>query len=246
MSETSSPRNQTKAPPRAAALRRVATLFGSTVGKKVVVAVTGLILLGFVLGHMAGNLKIFEGAELFDGYARFLREAGSPLVPHGGLLWSARLVLLVALILHVVCIAQLSAASRRARDVSYHQAKDLSFSFASRTMLWGGIVLLAFVVYHLMHLTLGVVHPAFIEGSVHHNVITAFQVPWVPLVYLVALAALGLHVYHGLWSTTQTLAVRSPFVRRWRRPVSALLACGLVIGYLLVPAAVVLGWLRLP
>ena len=235
-----------KALPRTAAPRRVATLFGSTVGQKIVVAVTGLILLAFVFGHMAGNLKIFEGAELFDGYARFLREAGSPLVPHGGLLWAVRLVLLTALALHVACIVRLSAASRRARDVSYHQAKDLSFTFASRFMLWGGVILLGFVVYHLMHLTLGVVHPAFVEGAVYHNVVTAFQVPWVPIVYLVALLGLALHVYHGLWSTTQTLAVQSPFVRRWRRPVSAILAAGLLIGYLLVPAAVVIRWLRLP
>jgi succinate dehydrogenase / fumarate reductase cytochrome b subunit len=235
-----------KAVPRAAALRRGATLFGSTVGQKIVVAITGLILLAFVFGHMAGNLKVFEGAELFDSYARFLREAGSPLVPHAGLLWAVRLVLFTALVLHVVCIARLSAASRRARDVSYHQAKDLSLSFASRFMLWGGVILLVFVVYHLMHLTLGVVHPAFVEGAVYHNVVTAFQVPWVATIYLVALLALALHVYHGLWSTTQTLAIQSPFVRRWRRPASAVLAAGLLIGYLLVPAAVVLRWLRLP
>ena len=221
------------------------TLFGSTVGQKIIVAVTGLILLAFVIVHMAGNLKVFEGAEAFDGYARFLREAGSPLIPHGGFLWAVRLVLLAALVLHVVCIARLSAASRRARDVSYSESHDLSFSRASRFMLWGGAILLAFVVYHLMHLTLGVVHPAFIEGAVHHNVITAFRVPWVPVVYAVALLALGLHVYHGLWSTTQTLAVRSPLVLKWRRPVSALFAAVLVIGYLLVPAAVLLGWLRI-
>lgn len=230
----------------AVAARRIATLFGSTVGQKIVVAVTGLILLVFVFGHMVGNLKIFEGPELFDGYARFLREAGSPLVPHGGVLWAVRLILLIALALHVVCIVRLSTASRRARDVAYHHLEDLSFTFASRFMLWGGVILLGFVVYHLMHLTLGVVHPAFVEGAVFRNVVTAFQIPWVPVVYLVALVALSVHVYHGLWSTTQTLAVRSPFVRRWRRPVSAILAAGLLVGYVLVPAAVVLRWLRLP
>jgi succinate dehydrogenase / fumarate reductase cytochrome b subunit len=227
-------------------MTRVATLFGSTIGRKFVVAVTGLILLLFVLGHMAGNLKIFQGSEKFDHYARFLREVGSPLVPYGALLWIVRAVLLVALVLHIVCITQLSVASRRARDVHYHRANDLSFSFASRTLLWGGIVILGFVTYHLMHLTWGLVHPSFDHASPYHNVVTGFRAPWVVILYAVALLALGLHLYHGLWSTTQTLAMRWPLVHRWRRPVSGVVAVVLVIGYLLVPVAVAAGWLRLP
>jgi succinate dehydrogenase / fumarate reductase cytochrome b subunit len=225
---------------------RTVTLLGSTVGKKIVVAVTGLLLLGFVFAHMAGNLKVFQGAEKFDGYARFLREVGYPLVPHGGALWAARAVLFAALLLHVVCVAQLVVISRRARGAPYHRAIDLSLSPASRTMRWGGVLLLGFVVYHLMHLTWGTLHPSFEPASPYRNVVTAFGVWWVAIPYTAAVLSLGLHVYHGLWSTTQTLALRSAALRRWSRLASALLAVGLVLGYLVVPAAVLTGWLRLP
>jgi succinate dehydrogenase / fumarate reductase cytochrome b subunit len=230
----------------AAARPAASGLLGTTVGKKIVVAVTGVILALFVFAHMAGNLKAFQGAEKFDGYAHFLREAGAPLVPHGGLLWAARVGLLAALGLHVVCVAQLARVSRSARGQPYHRAHDLSFSAVSRTMRWGGVALLGFVVYHLLHLTWGTAHPAFDPSSPYRNVVTAFGVWWVTIPYAVAVAALGLHVYHGLWSTTQTLALQSAFVRRWSRFASAVLALALVAGYLSVPAAVLTGWLRAP
>jgi succinate dehydrogenase / fumarate reductase cytochrome b subunit len=219
-----------------------ATLLGSTVGQKIAVAVTGLVLLGFVVLHMAGNLKIFQGQERFDAYARFLREVGYPLLPHGGLLWALRVVLVAALALHVTCIVQLARVSRRARARGYHLARDLSFSYASSTMRWGGFVLLGFVVYHLMHLTWGVAHPGFDHASPYRNVVSAFGVWWVSLPYGAAVLALGLHVQHGLWSTTQTLALRAPA----GRAVSLVLAAALVVGYLSVPAAVLCGWLRVP
>jgi len=230
---------ETSAPPRIGS-----GLLGTTVGKKIVVAVTGIILVTFVFVHMFGNLKVFQGAEKFDHYAHFLREVGYPLIPHGGVLWVARVGLLVALVLHVVCITQLTALSRRARGGAYHAAKNLSFSPASRSMRWGGVALLGFVVYHLLHLTWGTVHPSFDPASPYHNVVTAFGVWWVVIPYAVAVAALGLHVYHGLWSSTQTLALQSPVVRDWARFTSAVLALLLVVGYLSVPAAVLAGWLR--
>jgi succinate dehydrogenase / fumarate reductase cytochrome b subunit len=154
--------------------------------------------------------------------------------------------LLAALVLHVACVAHLVAKSRRARVERYHAAKDLSFSPASRTMRWGGVALLGFVVYHLLHLTWGTAHPSFDPSSPYRNVVTAFSVWWVSIPYAVAVAALGLHVYHGLWSSTQTLALQSAFVRRWARPAAAVLALALVAGYLSVPAAVLAGWLRVP
>jgi succinate dehydrogenase / fumarate reductase cytochrome b subunit len=225
-------------------VREVLTLYRSTVGKKLVVAVTGLLLLLFVIGHMAGNLKVFQGPEKFDAYARFLREVGYPLLPHGGLLWLVRAALLVAAALHIVTVIELYRISRRARGQGYRRAADLSFSYASRTMRWGGVVLAVFVVYHLMHLTFGNAHPAFDHASPYRNVVRGFSVWWIVLSYAAAVGTLGLHIYHGLWSSTQTLALRSPRLRRWRRPFSAALALAVVAGYLAVPASVLAGWVR--
>ena len=223
-------------------MRRVVSLYESSVGKKLVMAVTGLLLFGFVLVHMLGNLKVFQGAEKFNAYAEFLREVGYPLVPHGGLLWVARLVLLAAVGAHLVAVVQLTGQSHRARGPErYKKGNDLAFSYASHTMRWGGAIILAFVIYHLLHLTVGTVHPDFDRASPYHNVVQAFSVWWVALAYVVAVAMLGLHLYHGLWSSTQTLAIRYPVVVRWRRPVAAGVAAGIVGGYWLVPLAVLAG-----
>jgi len=201
-------------------MHRAPNLYQSTIGKKLAMALTGLLLFGFVIGHLVGNMKIYQGAEKFDAYARFLREVGAQFAGPSGLLWIFRIALLVAVLVHITAATDLTLKSWRARPIGYRKQDDLSFSYASRTMRWGGVIVLAFVVYHLMHLTWGNVHPEFVHGSAHANVVAGFRVWWVSLAYIAAMFPLGLHVYHGLWSATQTLALRFPQVRRWRRPVA--------------------------
>jgi succinate dehydrogenase / fumarate reductase cytochrome b subunit len=219
-------------------IQRVASLYRSSVGKKQLMAVTGVVLFGFIVLHMLGNLKIFGGAESLDGYARFLREVGYPAVPHGGLLWAVRIALLVAVLVHIVAAFQTWAMSRNARPVGYRKNDDLSFSYASRTMRWGGVIILLFVVYHLLHFTTGQAHPDFVHGGVYHNFVVAFQSPIVLLAYLIAQAALGLHLYHGLWSATQTLGANHPKYNRLRRPAAAIVALAIFVGFV-VPAVLV-------
>lgn len=220
---------------------RLASLYRTSVGKKIVMAVTGIVLLLFVIGHMLGNLKIYFGAEAFDHYAVFLREVGSPLFPPTVLLWIARLVLLACVVSHIATAVQLAVQSRQAREVPYHFQERLAFSYASYTMRWGGLVILAFVIYHLLHLTFGAVHPGFEHGKVYHNVVAGFSSWPVSLAYIVAMIVLGLHIYHGLWSAFQTLGISNPKYNRWRRPTALALALIIVIGNVSIPLAVLSG-----
>lgn len=225
-------------------MRSAVTLYRSTIGKKMVMAVTGGILFLFVLGHMAGNLKAFQGPDKYNAYAAFLREAGSPVFPHGQLLWIARVVLLVAVGLHIWAAVDLTLRSYAARPVGYRQPVHLEDSYASRTMRWGGVVILAFVVFHLLHLTFGSVHPDFVPGDVYHNFVTGFQVLPVSLAYMVAMIVLGFHLYHGVWSTFQTLGVNHPRYNRLRRGFAAVITFIVVIGNLSMPVAVLAGLIR--
>ena len=216
----------------------------TTVGRKVLMAASGIVLLAFVVVHMLGNLKIYQGPAKFDAYAEFLREAGHPVLGHGQLLWIARIVLFACLAVHVDAAVRLWLRNRVARDVGYTRFADLSFSRASRTMVWGGVAILAFVVYHLLHLTWGSAHPDFDPGSPYRNVVAGFRVWPVSLAYVAAMIPLGLHVYHGLWSTTQTLGVQEPRVLRHRRRAALLVAGAIVLGNVSIPLAVLLGWLE--
>lgn len=222
-------------------MRRVATLYRSSVGKKILMALSGLILFGFIVGHMVGNLKVLSGPDAFNHYAEFLREIGYPLLPHQGFLWVARVALLGAVLLHAVSAFQLWGASREARTGGYGKRADLSFSYASRTMRWGGVILALFIVYHILHLTLGSVHADFIPGDVYHNYVVAFQSPLVFAFYAVAQAALCFHLYHGLWSVTQTLGASHPKYNHIRRPVAAVLSLGIFVGFLIPPVLVLAG-----
>jgi succinate dehydrogenase / fumarate reductase cytochrome b subunit len=207
-------------------------------------AASGAVLFAYVLLHMLGNLKTFQGREAFDGYAHFLREVGTPLVPHSGLLWGVRLALLAAVTVHVVAAYQLWRQSRSARDVGYTKLHPQTFSYASRTMRWGGVIILAFVVYHLLHLTTGTVHPDFEAGSVYDNLVIGFRSVPVTAAYLVAVGALGFHLYHGIWSAFATAGVENPRIERVRRPLAAVLALGIFLGFAIVPLAVLAGVLR--
>lgn len=222
-------------------MRRVIDLYRSSVGKKIVMALTGAVLVLFVLGHMAGNLKAFQGAEAFNHYAEGLREFGDPFLPRTGALWIVRLGLLGAVALHVLAALQLTRMSHDARSEGYGRQESLVFSYASRTMRWGGIIILAFVVYHLLHFTTGTVHSDFRPGDAYHNLVVGFQNPWIVLSYIVAVGALGFHLHHGIWSTFQTLGLSHPKYNHLRRPLAAVLAVAVFVGFIAVPVAVMAG-----
>jgi succinate dehydrogenase / fumarate reductase, cytochrome b subunit len=219
-------------------MQKVATLYRSSVGKKILMAVSGIVLVGFIVVHMLGNLKVFQGDSSFNAYAEFIREVGYPALPHQGALWLIRIALLVAVAVHITMAVQLWQMSSAARERRYQKNKDLSFSYASRTMRWGGVIILLFLVYHILHFTTGQAHPDFVLHDAHHNFVTAFQVPWVVLVYVVAQAALCLHLYHGVWSLFQTLGANHPRYNRYRRPFAAALAIGVFVGFVVPPIMV--------
>jgi succinate dehydrogenase / fumarate reductase cytochrome b subunit len=218
------------------------SLWGSTVGKKIIMAVSGVILIAFVVGHMIGNLKVYMGAEEFNHYAEGLRTFGAPFLAREQTLWLVRLGLLGAVLLHIVAATQLTLKSRRARAVGYRKYEnDMAFSYASRTMVWGGVIILAFVVYHLLHLTFGTAHPDFVHGDAYHNFVAGFQSWPVSIAYVAAMIPLGFHLYHGFWSMLQTLGSSNPRWDRYRRPFSAGLALLVVLVNISFPVAVLAG-----
>ncbi|HEX5406582.1 MAG TPA: succinate dehydrogenase cytochrome b subunit [Pseudonocardiaceae bacterium] len=223
--------------------RSVFSLWGTTIGKKAVMAVTGLIMVAFLLLHMLGNLKIFFGAVDFDHYAAWLRTIGEPVLHNAWYLWIQRVVLLVALVSHVTAAAQLSRRDRRARPVRYTHGQRPRATFATRTMRYGGVLLALFIVWHLLDLTVGVVNPGFDPNSPYHNVVQDFQVWWINLIYIVAVVVLGIHINHGFWSATQTLGVN-----RGRdhaiRVIGSALAVVITLGFVLVPVGVMSGLVR--
>jgi succinate dehydrogenase / fumarate reductase cytochrome b subunit len=223
---------------------RIVNLYRCSVGKKIVMAVTGAIFLLFVIGHLLGNLKIYQGADKFNAYAEFLREVGSPALPHTGVLWIARVVLLAAVAAHMISAAQLTLASWKARGRPYQKQEHIAFSYASYTMRWGGVVVALYVLYHLLHLTWGKVHPNFMPNSAYHNVVAGFQVWWVSLTYIVVMAPLGLHIYHGIWSAMQTLGINNPSYNTWRRPAAAFVALAIAAGYISIPVSVLTGFVN--
>ena len=220
------------------------SFYRSDVGKKAVMAVTGIMLFGFVLGHMLGNLKIYLGAESLNHYAEWLREIGAPLLPHGGLLWIARVVLLAAVGLHIWSALLLTLKSRRARPEDYKHRNTVQATYASRTVRWGGVIIALFVLYHLAHFTFGPswAHHSFIPGDVYHNVVAGFSVWWVSAFYILANLALGLHLYHGLWSMFQSLGwYTAGNPHDWRRRFAQVFAIVIVAGNVSFPLAVLSG-----
>src|ERR1700749_2039929 len=193
---------------RTLANHRVVAFWHTMVGKKVAMAVTGVVLILFVIAHMLGNLKIFSGSDAINSYSRFLREVGMPELAYGQLLWVVRIILLACVALHVTAALQLSRMSWAARPLAYSVRRNVETTFAARMMRWGGALLVAFVVFHLLHLTVGAVGfraGQFKDLAVYQNVVAAFSVWPIALFYVVAMAALCLHLYHGIWSMLQTL-----------------------------------------
>ncbi len=225
-------------------MRRVVHFYRSSVGKKVVMAFTGAVLFLWIVAHMIGNLKAFQGREHLNAYAEGLRTVGGPFFGPGQVLWLVRSVLLVCVVLHVVAALQLWWLSRAARPVAYQQAPHLELSYASRTLRWGGVIIFFYVWYHLMHFTWGTVHPDFIPGDVYHNLVVGFQAWPVAALYIVAVGALAFHLYHGVWSALQTLGLNHPRYNRYRRAVAAVVAVALFVGFVSVPVGVLTGVLH--
>jgi len=223
----------------------VVALWDTMVGKKVVMAVTGVVLVGFVIAHILGNLKIFLGPQAIDTYAIFLRTMGEPLVPYSVLLWVVRLVLVTCIALHITAAVQLSRMSWAARPQAYDTKDSIATTYAARTMRWSGVILVLFVVYHLLHLTAGVVgfQPGeFRDLSVYHNVLAGFSVWYVSLFYIVAMACLCLHLDHGIWSLVQTLGWNNARITSTLRTLSRGVASVVFVGFISVPVAVLAGW----
>ncbi|MDA0302425.1 MAG: succinate dehydrogenase cytochrome b subunit [Chloroflexi bacterium] len=217
-------------------------LYASAVGKKWVMAVTGVIGMGFVTMHMLGNLKMYMGAEDLNHYAEGLRTIGAPIAPEQSILWILRVVLLVALVLHVHAAFSLWSANRRARPVAYASQRDyIAANWASRTMKWTGPIVLLFIFFHLMDLTWGPANPGFVYGDVYGNVVASFSRLPVVIVYIVANVALGIHLWHGAWSLFQSLGVNNPYLNALRRGFATVFALAIVGGNVSFPIAVYLG-----
>ena len=211
----------------------------STVGRKAIMAVTGFIMFGFVLGHMVGNLQVYLGREAMNHYAEFLRT-----FLHGWGIWAARSVLMVAVVLHVWSATMLTLQSWGARPRSYKRWDARDSTYASRTMRWGGVILFLFIVYHLMHLTFGSLHPDYVPGDVYHNFVTGFQQPLASGVYSVAMLALALHLYHGVWSLLRTLGLSHPRYLKYAKAAALAFALVVAAGNISFPLAVLAGIVR--
>lgn len=217
-------------------------LYHSAIGKKYAMAVTGIALMGYVAAHTIGNLKLYLGAESLNRYGEWLRVVGEPALPANTLLWAVRAVLLVAVAVHIHAAYSLTRINRRARPTSYRSKRDyVASDFASRTMRWGGVIVLLFIVFHLLDLTWGTANPGYVEGDVYRNVVASFQRVPVALVYIVANLALGLHLYHGAWSIFQTMGWSNPRVNLWRRWGAVAFAALIVIANVSFPIAVLSG-----
>ena len=215
---------------------RVVTFWQSTNGKKVVMAVTGAMMFLFVIGHLLGNLQVFEGPEKINAYSHFLHSIGE-------ILWLVRLTLIVAIILHITATVQLALRNKRARPIGYSRKQAINSSYASRTMYWSGPIVLVFIIFHLLQFTAGYIHPEakFIEGDVYHNLVAGFQVWWVSAWYIFAIALLGFHLRHGLWSMFQSVGLahtrHTPLLKR----AALLIAVVIVLGYISIPISILLG-----
>jgi succinate dehydrogenase / fumarate reductase, cytochrome b subunit len=219
-------------------MNRLTLFWQSSVGKKAVMGVTGLILVAYLITHVLANLLVFSGPERINRYAQLLHSSAAAL-------WGARLVLLAAVILHIVAAIQLALRSRAARPQPYAAGRDPQVStLGSRTMRWGGVVILLFLVYHILHFTTGTVHPDFVGLNPHHNVTTGFRNPLVAAVYLLAMVAVGLHLYHGVWSSGRSLGLSQPSPQPLHRRIAPGLAVLVWLGFTAIVVAGYLGLIR--
>jgi succinate dehydrogenase / fumarate reductase, cytochrome b subunit len=225
----------------------LADLYSTAVGKKYVMAITGIAMIGFVVAHMIGNLKMYLGASDLNHYAEFLKRLLYPLAPEGVVLWIMRGGLLTAVLLHIHAAYSLTQLNRKARPVKYQSARDYQVaSFASRTMRWTGIIVLLFLVWHILDLTLGTVNTIgangeFVKAEVYANVVRSFKRVPVAIFYILANLALGTHVFHGVWSLFQSMGWSNPKFNKWRRMIATGIATVVVVGNVSFPIAVLAG-----
>ncbi|WP_423203078.1 succinate dehydrogenase cytochrome b subunit [Krasilnikovia cinnamomea] len=218
----------------------------SSVALKLLMAVTGILLVLFLFAHMAGNLKIFVGAEAFDHYAHWLRTIGTPLLPEQWYLWIQRAGLTFAVLGHIVAATILARRARKARPVRYAHRPKVQGSYAARTMRWGGVIILLFVIYHILDLTTGDLNPVGDSAHPYANVVADFAPGrwYVTLFYTLAVVSIGFHLRHGIFSAARTLGQRTARGERRARAIALVLSVVLVAGYLSVPFAVLTGLVK--
>jgi succinate dehydrogenase / fumarate reductase cytochrome b subunit len=211
-------------------------------------AITGLILIGYLVAHMYGNLKIFAGEAAFNDYAHHLRTLGEPILPYSGALWVIRVVLIVGVLAHMYAAFSLWSRAHQARGGTrrYRSSKSrrgVQRTYASFTLRWGGVVILLFVIYHLLHLTWNTIHPGGAAAEPFDRVVNGFQIWSVVLVYTIAMIAVGFHLRHGMWSALTTLGANTSSLARQRLNILAYAVAGvLTVGFLLPPFAILFGF----
>jgi succinate dehydrogenase / fumarate reductase, cytochrome b subunit len=222
-------------------MAKTLTLYQTTIGKKVAMALSGIVLIGFVLVHLLGNLQVYMGPEQLNAYGKFLHSKPA-------LIWAFRLIMLAAVLVHVVSAVSLVIQGYQARPRGYVREKAVASTYASRTMKWGGLLLVMFVIYHLLHFTVGTVHPTaanFDSTQVYANFIIGFQSPIVSGFYIIAMCFLALHLYHGIWSLFQTLGLSNERRSQRLRQVAAAITAVVFLGNVSFPISVLAGFLRL-
>ncbi len=224
----------------------IGSFYRSALGKKAVMAVTGAFVFAWVFGHMVGNAKLYLGAQHYNEYAQWLRTMGAPALPHSVGLWIVRILLIAAVWFHIQAATQLTLMSWHSRPTDYRDRDYVVASYASRTMRWGGVIILLFIIYHLAHLTWGfkVAPQTFIAGDPYHNVVAGFQIWWVSAIYIIANIALGFHLFHGLWAMFNSLGLNHQRFNIWKKYFAtafAIIVAGVNVSF---PIAVLTGILR--
>ncbi len=218
-------------------MSRLLALWQTVIGKKAAMAVSGILLVGFLVSHMVSNVLVFVDAAKLDHYAEWLRRFGS-------LLWVGRAVLLSLALVHILAAWQLTQLAHDARPQPYARLDHQVATYAARTMRWGGVLIAIFLVYHILHLTTGTLHPDFHPGEVGQNMISGLQVKWTAAFYAVTMVAIGAHFWHGIWSVFQTLGLNHPAWNRTRSAVAVVLTLLVGGGFLSIPLAALFGLLR--
>lgn len=219
-----------------------AEFYSTAVGKKWVMALTGIGLMGFVFAHMIGNLKMFSGRTEFDHYAEGLRSLFYPILPMHVPLWGLRIGLIVLFYFHIASALSLTRMNQRARPVKYQSPRDyIAVSFAARTMRWTGVIIFLYLIFHLADLTWGWLNPDFVRGAAYDNLVSSFEQWWVAAIYIVANIALGIHLYHGGWSMFQSIGLNSPRYNAARKAFAAAFAIVVAGVNVFFPIAVLVG-----